>query len=104
MIEGLGYRVSSAADAKAALAILEVADNIDLLFTDVVMPGSIDGAMLAKLALVDRPGLKVLFTSGYSEDAILDLGRLDRGVALLSKPYRRYELARKLREVIDRTE
>jgi CheY-like chemotaxis protein len=104
MVEGLVYRTSAAMDGKAALAILEETDDIDLLFTDVVMPGGINGAHLAKLAVAARPGLKVLFTSGYTEDALIQDGRLSPGVALLSKPYRLEALEQKLRHVIDSTE
>jgi CheY-like chemotaxis protein len=84
------------------MAVLEASGNVELLFTDVVLPGAVYGPLLAKLAVAARPGLKVLFTSGYTEDAILNNGRLDSGVDLLSKPYRRHELAKKLREVLDR--
>jgi PAS domain S-box-containing protein len=101
LIEGLGYRVSAATDGNAALAILEANNDIDLLFTDVIMPGGLNGVQLAKLAVASRPGLKVLFTSGYTEDVIVQHGRLDPKVELLSKPYRRHELARKLRKMID---
>ncbi len=65
------------------------------------MPGGMNGRELADAALAVRPGLKVLFTSGYAEDAIVHDGRLDRGVNLLSKPYRRQELAVKLREALN---
>jgi PAS domain S-box-containing protein len=101
MITTLGYRASAALNADAALAILAKEELIDLLFTDVILPGEINGAKLAKLAQAQRPGLKVLFTSGYTEDAIFHDGRLDPGVQLLSKPYRRHELARKLRQILE---
>ena len=101
LITNLGYRVSAAPNAEAALAILAKDRPVDLLFTDVVLPGGINGPKLAKLAQARRPGLKVLFTSGYTENAIVHHGRLDPGVQLLSKPYRRNDLARKLRQVIE---
>lgn len=101
MIEGMGYRVSAASDATEAMAVLNQPEEVDLLFTDVVLPGSLNGPALARLATELWPGLKVLFTSGYTENAIVHHGRLDQGVQLLSKPYRRHELARKLREVLD---
>ena len=101
LITNLGYRVSAAPNADTALAILAKEEPIELLFTDVVLPGEINGPKLAKLAQAQRPGLKVLFTSGYTEDAIFHHGRLDQGVQLLSKPYRRNELASKLRQVIE---
>lgn len=72
-----------------------------LLFTDTVMPGTMNGRQLADLARQLRPGIKVLFTSGYTENAIVHHGRLDRGVHLLNKPYRRQELAAKVRKVLD---
>ncbi len=93
----LGYRTLSASNAHDALAILRRPESIDLLFTDVIMPGSINGRELATEALKLRPGLKVLFTSGYTEHAIDHDGRLDQGVQLLKKPYRRSELASMLR-------
>lgn len=101
MIEGMGYRVSAASDATEAMAVLNQPEEVDLLFTDVVLPGSLNGPAVARLATELWPGLKVLFTSGYTENAIVHHGRLDQGVQLLSKPYRRHELARKLREVLD---
>ena len=73
---------------------------IDLLFTDVVMPGPLRGPELARRARERLPGLAVLFTSGYAENAIVHGGRLDRGVELLSKPYTREALARKIRHVL----
>jgi PAS domain S-box-containing protein len=98
----LGYAVIEAADGAAALQQLAAAPDIDLLFTDVVMPGGMSGRQLADLARQQRTDLRVLFTSGYTENAIVHHGRLDPGVDLLSKPYRRSQLARKLREVLDR--
>ncbi|HUL06269.1 MAG TPA: CHASE3 domain-containing protein [Candidatus Acidoferrum sp.] len=100
LLESLGYRVSQAGDAEAALAILTGDAAVDLLFTDVVMPGSIGSRELARRAQALRPGLAVLFTSGYTENAIIHHGRLDPDVALLSKPYGRDELARKVRALL----
>lgn len=96
----LGYRVRQAASAADALEVLNEDDSIDLLFTDVVMPGAMNGKQLADAALLRRPDLKVLFTSGYTEDAIVHQGRLDPGVNLLGKPYRRAELVAKIRQVL----
>lgn len=100
LVESLGYRVTAAADGQAALAALQAAGDVDLLFTDVVMPGELPGRALAERACAEFPGLKVLFTSGYSGNAIVHQGRLDPGLHLLSKPYRREELAHKLRAVL----
>lgn len=99
-LESLGYQIISAESGPAALEILQQHDHVDLLFTDVVMPGGMTGRELADIAQVLRPGLRVLYTSGYTENAIVHHGRLDHGVNLLSKPYRRAELARKIRNVL----
>ena len=101
MLEELGYSVLSAASGAEALSIIEAEGRIDLLFTDVVMAGPISGRTLAELAMTIRPTLRVLFTSGYTENAIVHNGRLDRGVELLSKPYGRDVLAAKIRRVLD---
>jgi len=93
---GLGYNVICAEDGKRALEMLRSDTQCDLLFTDVVMPGGLSGRQLADQARLLRPGLKVLYTSGYTENAIVHHGRLDPGVLLLNKPYRRVELAEKV--------
>ena len=100
MLEDLGYGVRSASDGAQALEILASDSDIALLFTDVVMP-VMGGRALAEKALAIRPTLRVLFTSGYTENAIVHNGRLDQGVELLSKPYDRERLAAKLRRVLD---
>jgi signal transduction histidine kinase len=100
LIGGLGYRVLEAANGAAALTILESEERIDLLFTDVIMPGPVSSRVLADRALELRPSLKVLFTSGYTENTIVHNGRLDPGVQLISKPYGRDQLAEKLRSVL----
>lgn len=101
-LTSLGYRVIEAADGPGAMQMLQQPDaaHIDLLFTDVVMPGGMGGRALAAAARKLHPRLRVLFTSGYAENAIVHHGRLDPGVQLLSKPYRRAELARRVRETI----
>jgi PAS domain S-box-containing protein len=96
-IKSLGYAALEAANAAEALSIIDADDNIDLLFTDVIMPGAMNGRQLADEASRRRPDLKTLFTSGYTENAIVHHGRLDSGVLLLVKPYRKSELAKMLR-------
>jgi CheY-like chemotaxis protein len=97
----MGYRVLAAGNGAQALEVLRRGEPVDLLFTDVVMPGGLTGRELAEEAAKMRPGLKVLYTSGYAEDAIVHDGRLDPGVQLLRKPYRRADLARKVRLALD---
>ena len=100
VLVGLGYRVTVANTGVAALAILRERSDFDLLFTDVVMPGGLNGRQLAEAAVALHPALKVLYTSGYTENAIVHHGRLDRGVHLLPKPYRSIDLARKVHAVL----
>ena len=97
---GLGYRVLKAKDAESALAVIESGAAVDMLFTDVVMPGPLKSSEMARRAQARRPGLAVLFTSGYTQNAIVHGGRLDPGVELLSKPYDREALACKVRHVL----
>ncbi|SHN83300.1 PAS domain S-box protein [Bradyrhizobium erythrophlei] len=96
-IQSLGYKTLEASRASEALDIIDGPKHIDLLFTDVIMPGSMNGRQLVDTAIVRRPGLKTLFTSGYTENAIVHHGRLDTGVLLLAKPYRKSDLARMIR-------
>ncbi len=96
----LGYRVLQAGDAETASSILRSDESVDLLFTDVVLPGR-TGRALANEAAHLRPGLKVLFTTGYSRNAIVHHGRLDAGVRLLQKPFTFDQLADRVREVLD---
>ncbi|MFB0612617.1 PAS domain S-box protein [Aurantiacibacter poecillastricola] len=100
MLSGLGYRVVEAENADAALAIVNCGISIDLLFTDVVMPGTLKSTELARLAQKRLPGLAVLFTSGYTQNAIVHAGRLDEGVELISKPYTAERLSQKIRSVL----
>ena len=100
-LAALGYVVTPAADAEAALAILQDGGRpFDLLFSDVVLPGALNGSELASRAVALRPGLKVLFTSGYTRSALDRQGRIAPDVHLLSKPYRLAELARSLRSAL----
>ena len=96
----LGYAVLEAGDGADALALLESGSRVDLLFTDVVMPG-MSGRKLAEAALKLRPGLRVLFTTGYTRNAIVHNGMLDPGVAFLPKPFTFDQLAAKVRQTID---
>jgi len=100
MLTDLGYRVLKAVDATSALSVVESGIPIDMLFTDVVMPGTLKSPELARKARERLPDIAVLFTSGYTENSIVHGGRLDAGVELLSKPYTREALARKFRHVL----
>jgi signal transduction histidine kinase/DNA-binding NarL/FixJ family response regulator len=99
-IESLGYVALTAANAEEALIVIDGGQEIDLLFTDLIMPGGMNGRLLADEALRRRPSLKILFTSGHSEDEVSHDGRLDEGVLLLAKPYRKSELAGMIRSVL----
>ncbi|WP_158899374.1 response regulator [Burkholderia sp. L27(2015)] len=100
MLTALGYTVLKAKDAQSALAIVESGVPIHLLFTDVVMPGPLRSTELARKARERLPLIAVLFTSGYTDNAIVHAGRLDEGIELLSKPYTYEALARKVRHVM----
>jgi CheY-like chemotaxis protein len=100
-LEALGYTVLTASNGAEALEVLH-RGRVDLLFTDMVMPGEMDGRQLADAAHELHPELKILFTSGYTEHAVIHNGRLERGVNLLSKPYRREQLAEKIRNILDK--
>jgi signal transduction histidine kinase/DNA-binding response OmpR family regulator len=100
MLTDLGYSVLRAGNAEEALAVLEGGTRADVLFTDVVMPGPVNTRELARRVRDMQPDIRVLFTSGYTQNAIVHNGRLDEGVELLSKPYRKDELARKLRAML----
>ena len=96
-----GYTVRAARDARDALTTLDAEGDIDLLLTDVVLPGGINGSELAIAARHSRPDLRVLYISGYTRSALTHQGRLDEGVVLLSKPFTRAQLARTIRVVLD---
>lgn len=96
VIKSLGFNVIEATNGQQALDRLDQGLPIDLLFTDMVMPGGISGRQLAEMAIQKRPGLRVLFTTGYSADAKLSDSILDQEVNLLRKPYRRATLIDKL--------
>ncbi len=100
-LESLGYNVISAADAAEALAVVDAGTPFDLLFTDIVMPGNLNGRQLAEKIAEQRPDLKVLFTSGNTYGVIPMQSHGEPNIQLLTKPYRRAELARMLRRCID---
>ena len=99
-LEELGYTIFEAGDTAGALRILESGERIDLLFTDVVLPDE-SGRELSRHAVKLRPDLPILFTTGYTRNAIVHHGRLDADVKLLGKPYTQQDLARKIRELLD---
>jgi len=100
ILSALGYNILKADDAQSALDILQSGRQIDLLFTDVVMPGSLSTPELARQAKLLHPAIEVLFTSGYTQNAFVHAGRLDPDVNLLSKPYRREQLAVRIRSLL----
>ncbi len=101
ILSDLGYAVLKAESAEQGLAVISSGARVDLLFTDVVMPGPLNTREFARRAQELRPGLKVLYTSGYTQNAIVHNGRLDDDAHLLSKPYRKDDLARKVRSLLD---
>ncbi len=101
VLQELGYRVLEAGDADQALGLLSKTPRIDLLFTDVVLPGSGNGRVLATKVRAKYPHLPVLYTTGYTRNAIVHQGRLDADVELLNKPYTQQDLARKVRDMLD---
>jgi CheY-like chemotaxis protein len=96
-LRSLGYVTIAASDGREALALIERGATFDLLFTDVIMPKGINGFELSSEVAKRCPGTKVLFTSGYTDSAMIHQGQLDGGVLLLPKPYRRSQLARMVR-------
>ena len=99
-LRDLGYHIVQAGDATQALALLAIQPHIDLLFTDIVMP-DINGRRLAEQAMIQRPDLKVLYTTGYTRNAIVHNGMLDPGLNFLAKPFTVEQLAVKVRQVLD---
>ena len=96
-LQNLGYTTITAANAAEALALIDQGTTFDLLFTDIIMPGGMNGRQLADEVMKRRPGVRVLYTSGYTENAMIHQGRLEPGVLLLAKPYRKNDLARMVR-------
>lgn len=101
LLSDLGYTILEASNADNGLAIVNSGVKIDLLFTDVVMPGELKSPELARRAKQKLPSIQVLFTSGYTQNAIVHAGRLDEGVELIAKPFTREGLAHKIRNVLD---
>jgi CheY-like chemotaxis protein len=96
--------VLEAHDGPSALRLLERQEGrVDLLFTDVVLPGGMTGAIVAREATALRPDLKILFTTGYARNAIVHHGRLDAGVELITKPFSYSALAARIRDILDKT-
>jgi CheY-like chemotaxis protein len=100
-LRDLGYRVREADNAHTALEILDSTETIDLLFTDVIMPGGVNGKDLATKAKAKRPDLKVLFTSGFPSASLTNGTELDADDVLLSKPYRKHDLAKAVHEMLE---
>jgi CheY-like chemotaxis protein len=100
-LRALGYQVLEAEDGPAALRILQAHEDVDLLFTDLIMPNGMNGQELLRKAREQHPALKALFTSGYSEEFIRARDGMNQDVAMLVKPYRRHALAEKICEVLD---
>ena len=102
LLRDLGYHVLQASDARSALDILDDTSRIDLLFTDVVLPGGMSGPQLAEEVQRRNRDISVLYMSGYTDNAIAHQGRLDRGVAILNKPFPKAALAQRVRSVLDK--
>lgn len=100
-LSGLGFQVIEVDNAKRALELLALNGKVDLLFTDVVLPGEMDGCALAREVISRSPDAKVLLTSGFPGARLIDIQSLGTGVRLLSKPYRRDDLARMVREALN---
>ena len=97
----LGYAVTAAKDGREALSALQDGKRFDLILTDMVLPMGMNGVRVAAEAARLHPGVGVLYMSGYTENTVIHQGRLDEGVNLLQKPFRRQDLARKVRDVLD---
>jgi len=100
-LRSLGYRTCAATNGAEALRLIDAGEDFDLLFSDVIMPG-MSGLELAREVVKRQSSIRVLFTSGYTENAVVHQGQLETGVALLNKPYRKADLAKKIREILSR--
>ena len=101
MLSDLGYAALEAEDGPAGLRMLERGSRVDLLVTDVGLPGGMNGRQMADAARALRPSIKVLFITGYAENAAVGNGHLDLGMAVLTKPFSMYHLAAKIRSLIE---
>lgn len=101
VLADLGYAVIEAVDGPGGLKVLESNAKVDLLITDVGLPGGMNGRQVADAARVNRPSLKVLFITGYAENAVIGKGRLDNGMFVITKPFQMDVLARRIREIIE---
>jgi CheY-like chemotaxis protein len=100
VLEGAGYRLMTAADGPGGLRLLQGQGRVDLLITDVGLPGGLNGRQVADAARTDRPGLKVLFITGYAENAAIGDGQLESGMEVLTKPFDLDSLTRRVRQMI----
>jgi CheY-like chemotaxis protein len=101
VLRELGYRVLEAPNASAALEILDRQADVHLLFTDIGLPGAMNGRQLSDEARRRRSGLKVLFTTGYAGDAIIRAGRLEAGISMMNKPFTFADLTKRVRDALD---
>ena len=101
VLQELGYGFPAVADGAAAMAVLDENPRIDLIFTDVILAGAMNGRDIAERARQKRPALPVLFTSGYARETIVQNGRLEAGVELLQKPFTLPQLAHRIRDLLD---
>ena len=103
VLEELGYAALEAADASSGLRLLESDVRIDLLISDVGLPGGMNGRQMADAARQRRPGLKVLFITGYAENAVVGNGHLEPGMHVMTKPFAMDALAMRIRDLIEGT-
>jgi CheY-like chemotaxis protein len=101
VLEEHGYAVVEASDGPSAMRILRSDVRIDLLITDVGLPNGMNGRQIADAARQGRPELKVLFITGYAENAVVGNGHLDKGMQVIAKPFEIDALARKIREIVE---
>ena len=100
MLGEAGYAVIEASDGPTGLSVLDSKAKLDLLITDVGLPGGMNGRQVADAARVKRPGLKILFITGYAENAVIGSGRLDKDMFVLSKPFQMDALASRVKDII----